>query len=211
MPKNIFFYTLLLLLLIGSSLFISSYFLSNNLEILEGKENTNTIFQAKGINLNLNFKNSNLSLKVSSEMINSKKNEKNLYVFEPSIQIKGDDTNLKINSKRAVILYDRNLIKLIEGIEIDGSLSRQNVKAKTKKLTVDLEEKSFFSEEIEMNLDARTFIFSKIVFFEELVEITGSPIKIIDKNLFESETDKVLIQKDGSIFFPKEVKALISR
>ena len=110
MPKNIFFYTLLLLLLIGSSLFISSYFLSNNLEILEGKENTNTIFQAKGINLNLNFKNSNLSLKVSSEMINSKKNEKNLYVFEPSIQIKGDDTNLKINSKRAVILYDRNLI-----------------------------------------------------------------------------------------------------
>ena len=211
MPKNIFFYTLLLLLLIGSSLFISSYFLSNNLEILEGKENTNTIFQAKGINLNLNFKNSNLSLKVSSEMINSKKNEKNLYVFEPSIQIKGDDTNLKINSKRAVILYDRNLIKLIEGIEIDGSLSRQNVKAKTKKLTVDLVEKSFFSEEIEMNLDDRTFIFSKIVFFEELVEITGSPIKIIDKNLFESETDKVLIQKDGSIFFPKEVKALISR
>lgn len=211
MPKNIFFYTLLLLLLIGSSLFISSYFLSNNLEILEGKENTNTIFQAKGINLNLNFKNSNLSLKVSSEMINSKKNEKNLYVFEPSIQIKGDDTNLKINSKRAVILYDRNLIKLIEGIEIDGRLSRQNVKAKTKKLTVDLEEKSFFSEEIEMNLDARTFIFNKIVFFEELVEITGSPIKIIDKNLFESETDKVLIQKDGSIFFPKEVKALISR
>lgn len=211
MPKNIFFYTLLLLLLIGSSLFISSYFLSNNLEILEGKENTNTIFQAKGINLNLNFKNSNLSLKVSSEMINSKKNEKNLYVFEPSIQIKGDDTNLKINSKRAVILYDRNLIKLIEGIEIDGSLSRQNVKAKTKKLTVDLVEKSFFSEEIEMNLDARTFIFNKIVFFEELVEITGSPIKIIDKNLFESETDKVLIQKDGSIFFPKEVKALISR
>ena len=211
MPKNIFFYTLLLLLLIGSSLFISSYFLSNNLEILEGKENTNTIFQAKGINLNLNFKNSNLSLKVSSEMINSKKNEKNLYVFEPSIQIKGDDTNLKINSKRAVILYDRNLIKLIEGIEIDGRLSRQNVKAKTKKLTIDLEEKSFFSQEIEMNLDARTFIFSKIVFFEELVEITGSPIKIIDKNLFESETDKVLIQKDGSIFFPKEVKALISR
>lgn len=211
MPKNIFFYTLLLLLLIGSSLFISSYFLSNNLEILEGKENTNTIFQAKGINLNLNFKNSNLSLKVSSEMINSKKNEKNLYVFEPSIQIKGDDTNLKINSKRAVILYDRNLIKLIEGIEIDGRLSRQNVKAKTKKLTVDLEEKSFFSEEIEMNLDDRTFIFNKIVFFEELVEITGSPIKIIDKNLFESETDKVLIQKDGSIFFPKEVKALISR
>ena len=211
MPKNIFFYTLLLLLLIGSSLFISSYFLSNNLEILEGKENTNTIFQAKGINLNLNFKNSNLSLKVSSEMINSKKNEKNLYVFEPSIQIKGDDTNLKINSKRAVILYDRNLIKLIEGIEIDGRLSRQNVKAKTKKLTVDLEEKSFFSEEIEMNLDARTFSFSKIVFFEELIEITGSPIKIIDKNLFESETDKVLIQKDGSIFFPKEVKALISR
>lgn len=211
MPKNIFFYTLLLLLLIGSSLFISSYFLSNNLEILEGKENTNTIFQAKGINLNLNFKNSNLSLKVSSEMINSKKNEKNLYVFEPSIQIKGDDTNLKINSKRAVILYDRNLIKLIEGIEIDGRLSRQNVKAKTKKLTVDLVEKSFFSEEIEMNLDDRTFIFNKIVFFEELVEITGSPIKIIDKNLFESETDKVLIQKDGSIFFPKEVKALISR
>ena len=211
MPKNIFFYTLLLLLLIGSSLFISSYFLSNNLEILEGKENTNTIFQAKGINLNLNFKNSNLSLKVSSEMINSKKNEKNLYVFEPSIQIKGDDTNLKINSKRAVILYDRNLIKLIEGIEIDGRLSRQNVKAKTKKLTIDLEEKSFFSQEIEMNLDARTFIFSKIVFFEELVEITGSPIKIIDKNLFESETDKVLIQKDGSILFPKEVKALISR
>ena len=211
MPKNIFFYTLLLLLLIGSSLFISSYFLSNNPEILEGEENINTIFQAKGINLNLNFKNSNLSLKVSSEMINSKKNEKNLYVFEPSIQIKGDDTNLKINSKRAVILYDRNLIKLIEGIEIDGRLSRQNVKAKTKKLTVDLEEKSFFSEEIEMNLDARTFIFSKIVFFEELVEITGSPIKIIDKNLFESETDKVLIQKDGSILFPKEVKALISR
>ncbi len=211
MPKNIFFYTLLLLLLIGSSLFISSYFLNNNLELSENNRNMNTIFQARGINLNLNFKNSNLTLKVSSEMINSKKNEKNLYVFEPSIQIKNDNTNLKINSKRAVILYDKNLIKLEEGIEINGNLSRQIVKAKTKELTIDLEKKSFFSEEIRMNLDAQTFSFSKMVFFEESIEITGSPIKIRDKNLFESETDKVLIEKDGRILFPKKVKALISK
>ena len=88
MQKTIFVYLLALFFLIGSLLFLSSFFL--NISSSQNKEiGDEVIFEAKNISINLNFKESDFLLKVKSSMVNSLKEEKNLYVFEPEILLSG--------------------------------------------------------------------------------------------------------------------------
>ena len=93
MPKNIILYFVVLFLVIGSIFFLSSSFLNLQTET-NVKKNSELIFEAKDISINLNFRESELLLKVNSKLINSKKNEKNLYVFEPEISITSNDKSV---------------------------------------------------------------------------------------------------------------------
>ena len=108
MPKSILVYLIALFFLIGSMLFLSSFFLNSSSEEIE-RQNSEIIFEAKNISLILNFKESNLSLKIDSSMINSLKEEKNLYVFNPVVSIFGKDISINLISDRGKISYDKNL------------------------------------------------------------------------------------------------------
>ena len=95
MPKSIFVYLVALFFLIGSVLFLSSFFLnSSSSELI--KQNNEIIFEAKNISINLGFKESDFILEVNSSMVNSLKEEKNLYVYQPKIDISGKNTLLKM-------------------------------------------------------------------------------------------------------------------
>ena len=95
MQKSIFVYLLALFFLIGSILFII-FFLNTSSN--ENKEiGDEVIFEAKNISINLNFKESDFLLKVKSSMVNSLKEEKNLYVFEPEILLSGKKIFNKLN------------------------------------------------------------------------------------------------------------------
>ena len=111
MPKSIFVYLVALFFLIGSVLFLSSFFLnSSSSELI--KQNNEIIFEAKNISINLGFKESDFILEVNSSMVNSLKDEKNLYVYQPTIDISGKNTFLKIISNKGTIAYDKNIVKL---------------------------------------------------------------------------------------------------
>ena len=69
MPKNIILYFVVLLLIIGSIFFLSSSFLNLQTDT-NVKKNSELIFEAKDISINLNFRESELLLKINTKLIN---------------------------------------------------------------------------------------------------------------------------------------------
>ena len=127
MQKSIFVYLLALFFLIGSLLFLSSFFLNTSSN--QNKEiRDEVIFEAKNISINLNFKESDFLLKVKSSMVNSLKEEKNLYVFEPEILLSGKKTLMNLTSGKGKISYGKNTLHLEENIIISGKVNKKNLK-----------------------------------------------------------------------------------
>ena len=201
MPKNIILYFVVLLLIIGSIFFLSSSFLNLQPDT-NVKKNSELIFEAKDISINLNFKESELLLKVNSKLINSKKNEKNLYVFEPEVSITGNDKLIKIKSKRGTILYDKNLVELNEGISLNGNIIGKKIFGETERLVIDLNKKNLYSNEISFYFEDFKFLLDEIILEKQGMILKGNPIKLIQDGKINSETSIVKINLDGEISFP---------
>ena len=201
MPKNIILYFVVLFLVIGSIFFLSSSFLNLQTET-NVKKNSELIFEAKDISINLNFRESELLLKVNSKLINSKKNEKNLYVFEPEVSITSNDKFIKIKSKRGTILYDKNLVELNEGISLNGNVIGKKIFGETEKLVIDLNKKNLYSKEMSLYFEDYKFLLDEIILEKQGMLLKGNPIKLIQDGKINSETSIVKINLDGEISFP---------
>ena len=201
MPKNIILYFVVLFLVIGSIFFLSSSFLNLQTET-NVKKNSELIFEAKDISINLNFRESELLLKVNSKLINSKKNEKNLYVFEPEVSITSNDKLIKIKSKRGTILYDKNLVELNEGISLNGNVIGKKIFGETEKLVIDLNKKNLYSNEMSLYFEDFKFLLNEIILDKQGMLLKGNPIKLIQDGKINSETSIVKINLDGEISFP---------
>ena len=201
MPKNIILYFVVLFLVIGSIFFLSSSFLNLQTET-NVKKNSELIFEAKNITINLNFRESELLLKVNSKLINSKKNEKNLYVFEPEASITSNDKLIKIKSKRGTILYDKNLVELNEDISMNGNIIGKKIFGETEKLVIDLNKKNLYSNEMSLYFEDFKFLLNEIILEKQGMLLKGNPIKLIQDGKINSETSIVKINLDGEISFP---------
>ena len=201
MPKNIILYFVVLFLVIGSIFFLSSSFLNLQTET-NVKKNSELIFEAKDISISLNFRESELLLKVNSKLINSKKNEKNLYVFEPKVSIISNDKLIKIKSKRGTILYDKNLVELNEGISLNGNVFGRKIFGETEKLVIDLNKKNLYSNEMSLYFEDFKFLLDEIILEKQGMLLKGNPIKLIQDGKINSETSIVKINLDGEISFP---------
>ena len=201
MPKNIILYFVVLFLVIGSIFFLSSSFLNLQTET-NVKKNSELIFEAKDISINLNFRESELLLKVNSKLINSKKNEKNLYVFEPEVSITSNDKFIKIKSKRGTILYDKNLVELNEGISLNGNIIGKKIFGETERLVIDLNKKNLYSKEMSLYFEDFKFLLDEIILEKQGMLLKGNPIKLIQDGKINSETSIVKINLDGEINFP---------
>ena len=201
MPKNIILYFVVLFLVIGSIFFLSSSFLNLQTET-NVKKNSELIFEAKDISINLNFRESELLLKVNSKLINSKKNEKNLYVFEPEVSITSNDKLIKIKSKRGTILYDKNLVELNEGISLNGNVIGKKIFGETEKLVIDLNKKNLYSNEMSLYFEDFKFLLNEIILEKQGMLLKGNPVKLIQDGKINSETSIVKINLDGEISFP---------
>jgi hypothetical protein len=204
MPKNIILYFVVLFLVIGSIFFLSSSFLNLQTET-NVKKNSELIFEAKNISINLNFRESELLLKVNSKLINSKKNEKNLYVFEPEVSITSNDKLIKIKSKRGTILYDKNLVELNEGISLNGNVIGKKIFGETEKLVIDLNKKNLYSNEMSLYFEDFKFLLNEIILEKQGMLLKGNPIKLIQDGKINSETSIVKINLDGEIRFPENL------
>ncbi|MDC3045444.1 hypothetical protein OA262_00730 [Gammaproteobacteria bacterium] len=204
MPKSIFVYLVALFFLIGSVLFLSSFFLnSSSSELI--KQSNEIIFEAKNISINLGFKESDFILEVNSSMVNSLKEEKNLYVYQPKIDISGKNTFLKIISNKGTIAYDKNIVKLESKTEISGKVSEKVILGKASKVDIDLNKRNLSSNELIIFIDEYEISVKEIILNEDELVFKGSPIYLKDNKGLEAETSMVKLKSNGELIFPSKL------
>jgi hypothetical protein len=204
MPKSIFVYLVALFFLIGSVLFLSSFFLSSSSSELI-KQNNEIVFEAKNISINLGFKNSDFVLKVKSSMINSLKEEKNLFVYEPKIDISGKNTFLKIISNKGTIAYDKNLVQLENKTEISGKANEKIISGKAGKVDIDLNKRILSSNELILFIDNYEISVEEIILNEDEMVFKGSPVYLRDNEGLTTETSLVKLNSNGELIFPSKL------
>ena len=204
MQKTIFVYLLALFFLIGSLLFLSSFFLntssSQNKEI--GDE---VIFEAKNIFINLNFKESDFLLKVKSSMVNSLKEEKNLYVFEPEILLSGKKTLINLTSSKGKISYGKNSIHLEENTTISGKVSKKNLEGNALGISIDLNNRSLFSENLVLFIDSYEISFNEINLDNDKMILKGDPIYLKDNDGMITTTSSIELRSNGELVLPEKI------
>jgi len=204
MPKSIFVYLVALFFLIGSVLFLSSFFLnSSSSELI--KQNNEIIFEAKNISINLGFKESDFILEVNSSMVNSLKDEKNLYVYQPKIDISGKNTFLKIISNKGTIAYDKNIVQLDNKTEISGKVNEKDILGKASKVDIDLNKRNLSSNELIIFIDEYEISVKEIILNEDEIVFKGSPIYLKDNKGLETETSMVKLKSNGELIFPSKL------
>jgi hypothetical protein len=204
MPKSIFVYLVALFFLIGSVLFLSSFFLnSSSSELI--KQNNEIIFEAKNISINLGFKESDFILEVNSSLVNSLKEEKNLYVYQPKINISGKNTFLKIISNKGTIAYDKNLVQLENKTEISGKANEKIISGKAGKIDIDLNKRNLSSNELILFIDGYEISVEEIILNEDELVFKGSPIYLKDNEGLVTETSLVKLKSNGELIFPSKL------
>ena len=204
MPKSIFVYLVALFFLIGSVLFLSSFFLnSSSSELI--KQNKKIIFEAKNISINLGFKESDFILEVNSSMVNSLKDEKNLYVYQPKIDISGKNTFLKIISNKGTIAYDKNIVQLDNKTEISGKVNEKDILGKASKVDIDLNKRNLSSDELIIFIDEYEISVKEIILNEDEIVFKGSPVYLKDNKGLETETSMVKLKSNGELIFPSKL------
>jgi len=204
MPKSIFVYLVALFFLIGSVLFLSSFFLnSSSSELVE--QNNAILFEAKNISINLGFKESDFTLEVNSSMVNSLKEEKNLYVYQPKIDISGKNTFLKIISNKGIIAYDKNIVQLENKTEISGKVNEKVILGKASKVDIDLNKRNLSSNELIIFIDEYEISVKEIILNEDEILFKGSPIYLKDSKGLETETSTVKLKSNGELIFPSKL------
>lgn len=204
MPKSIFVYLVALFFLIGSVLFLSSFFLnSSSSELI--KQNNEIIFEAKNISINLGFKESDFILEVNSSMVNSLKDEKNLYVYQPTIDISGKNTFLKIISNKGTIAYDKNIVQLDNKTEISGKVNEKDILGKASKVDIDLNKRNLSSDELIIFIDEYEISVKEIILNEDEIVFRGSPVYLKDNKGLETETSMVKLKSNGELIFPSKL------
>ena len=204
MPKSIFVYLVALFFLIGSVLFLSSFFLnSSSSELI--KQNNEIIFEAKNISINLGFKESDFILEVNSSMVNSLKDEKNLYVYQPKIDISGKNTFIKIISNKGTIAYDKNIVQLDNKTEISGKVNEKDILGKASKVDIDLNKRNLSSDELIIFIDEYEISVKEIILNEDEIVFKGSPVYLKDNKGLETETSMVKLKSNGELIFPSKL------
>ena len=204
MPKSIFVYLVALFFLIGSVLFLSSFFLNpSSSELI--KQNNEIIFEAKNISISLGFKESDFILEVNSSMVNSLKEEKNLYVYQPKIDISGKNTFLKIISNKGTIAYDKNIVQLENKTEISGKVNEKVISGKASKVNIDLNKRNLSSNELIIFFDEYEISAKEIILNEDEIVFKGSPIYLKDNKGLVTETSMVKLKSNGELVFPSKL------
>ena len=201
MQKSIFVYLVALFFLIGSILFLSSFFLNSSSSEFK-KQNNEIVFEAKNISINLGFKESDLVLKVKSSMVNSLKEEKNLYVYQPKIDILGKNIFMRIISNKGIIAYDKNLVQLENKTEISGRANKKSISGKAGKVDIDLNKKKLSSDELIFFIDKYEISVNEIILNKDEMIFKGSPIYLKDNDGLMTQTSVMKLKSNGELIFP---------
>ena len=181
MYKQISVYIVLLLALIALTFFLTSYYIDSETDQSKKNQNLN-IFQAKDINLKLNFFESDIDVTLKSKMINGLSNSKILDIFNPIINIKNSEIEVEIISESSELNYGTEELFIPSKIIFKGMYLNQ----------------PFTGEADEMNF---YFLENRISFSKNLMlifdekEYKGQNIEINTKDKSIMGSDKISINK----------------
>ena len=105
MFKQISIYSILLLSLAALTFFLTTYY--SDTESIESETENLNIFQAKDVNLKLNSFDSDFDINLKSKMINGLSDSKILDIFNPIINLRNSEIEMKISA---------------ENLDVDGRL-----------------------------------------------------------------------------------------
>ena len=181
MYKQISVYIVLLLALIALTFFLTSYYIDSETDQSKKNQNLN-IFQAKDINLKLNFFESDFDVTLKSKMINGLSNSKIFNIFNPIINIKNSEIEVEIISESSELNYGTEELFIPSKIIFKGMYLNQ----------------PFTGEADEMNF---YFLENRISFSKNLMlifdekEYKGQNIEINTKDKSIMGSDKISINK----------------
>ena len=174
MQKNILIYSILLISLIGISLFLTSNFL----EEPENEMNdplVKNIFQADQVNLKISFFDKKINFFIKSEMLNSLANSDYMRLFRPEINF-DDNSELKIfgTSKNADYFYKSNIISFIETVKLSGFLNEIKFSGTLGDLKLNLDDNT---AEISKGLE---IIYKNNIYYADSILVDLSDKKILN-------------------------------
>ena len=181
MYKQISVYIVLLLALIALTFFLTSYYIDSETDQSKKNQNLN-IFQAKDINLKLNFFESDIDVTLKSKMINGLSNSKILDIFNPIINIKNSEIEVEIISESSELNYGTEELFIPSKIIFKGMYLNQ----------------PFTGEADEMNfyfLENRVSFRKNLMLIFDEKEYKGQNIEINTKDKSIMGSDKISINK----------------
>ena len=181
MYKQISVYIVLLLALIALTFFLTSYYIDSETDQSKKNQNLN-IFQAKDINLKLNFFESDFDITLKSKMINGLSNSKILDIFNPIINIKNSEIEVEIISESSELNYGTEELFIPSKIIFKGMYLNQ----------------PFTGEADEMNfyfLENRVSFSKNLMLIFDEKEYKGQNIEINTKDKSIMGSDKISINK----------------
>ena len=190
MYKQISVYIILLLALIALTFFLTSYYIDS--ETNQSKKNQNlNIFQAKDINLKLNFFESDLDVTLKSKMINGLSNSKILDIFNPIINIKNSEIEVEIISESSELNYGTEELFIPSKIIFKGMYLNQPFTGEADEMNFYfLENRISFSKNLMLIFDEKEYKGQNIEINTKDKSIMGSDKISINKiNDFKSEKD----------------------
>ena len=157
MQKNIIIYSILLISLIGISLFLTSNF------IVSSKDEVNdpivkNIFQADEVSLKVFFSDKTIDFSIKSEMLNSLADSDFMRLFNPKVNF--DKKTLKISgiSKNADFFYKSNIFVFDDTVNFEGTFDDSKFKGVIGNLELNLSENTAkISEELKLFYEGQIY------------------------------------------------------
>ena len=138
MRKSIIIYSILLVCLIGISLFLTSNFLDSS------KANPNevivkNIFQADEVSLRISFNDTEIDFVIKSEMLNSLADSDFMRLFSPEIYFDNNkDLSIVGKSQNADFFYKTNIVEFKESTNFRGIFNDTEFSGRLGNLTINL-------------------------------------------------------------------------
>ena len=151
MQKNIIIYSILLISLIGISLFLTSNFLVSSKDEVNDPIVKN-IFQADEVSLKVFFSDKTIDFSIKSEMLNSLADSDFMRLFNPKVNF-DDKKTLKISgiSKNADFFYKSNIFVFDDTVNFEGTFDDSKFNGVIGNLELNLSENTAkISEELKL-------------------------------------------------------------
>ena len=182
MFKQVSIYSILLLSLAALTFFLTTYY-SDTESLESGAENLN-IFQAKDVNLKLNFFESDFDINLKSKMINGLSDSKILDIFNPIINLKNSEIEVKISAENSELNYETNELFIPQETAFKGKYFNKPFNGIADQIKFNLSKnKILFKGNLKVIFDGKEYKGKNIEINTKLKSIINSEnlsIKIID-------------------------------